>query len=477
MLFAATVCNAQVVLWDGTGKEVGSDGGFWGRADATVVEEGGNKCLKIKTKANPGGWDNEHFNAHLPFSADFKGLRRLSFRIKMEPGHNVLLKLKHGSAEAHRLFYYGGGNTWKKLNFEFSVGPNNENIEDDPSDCWLEIWPFEDNEGTHAEGNVGKVIYIDDIQVEGPMVGGSAIRTLADNALRDQQVIVTGSLSKGEYQCTWDGDWHNVAYDDYTTLTSKISADVCFLNLTGAAVADGDGPQLRTKNPNLLILSPTAFYNTDNVITWDAGNDRNNTPKMVLTDANPFYTPIEFHANTVHVYRSLQAGINTMCLPFYVGQAEISTNCKIATYKNGTTFTFVDHADANVPFLATDVDAAVDAGTGLTFTDKGVCATGDLGTTFVGVYAPQSAYNLYGINNDGKLQKGGSGATINSFRAYLTVTSGAREINFEDETTGLTDVSSKTSDGRGECFNLAGQRVAQPTKGLYIVNGRKVVIK
>ena len=26
-------------------------------------------------------------------------------------------------------------------------------------------------------------------------------------------------------------------------------------------------------------------------------------------------------------------------------------------------------------------------------------------------------------------------------------------------------------------YNLAGQRVAQPTKGLYIVNGKKVIIK
>ena len=164
-----------------------------------------------------------------------------------------------------------------------------------------------------------------------------------------------------------------------------------------------------------------------------------------------------------------------MCLPFYVGQAEISTNCKIATYKNGTTFTYADHAEANVPFLATAVNAAAEK---LNFTDKTVAITPvSLGTTFVGVYAPQSAKDLFGINNDGKLQKGSSTATINSFRAYLTAVSGAREITFEDETTGLTDVSSKTSDGRGECFNLAGQRVAQPTKGLYIVNGRKVVIK
>ena len=65
MLFAATVCNAQVVLWNGEDKEVNSDGGFWNRADPKVVEEGGNKCLKIMTKAKTGDWDNEHFNAHL----------------------------------------------------------------------------------------------------------------------------------------------------------------------------------------------------------------------------------------------------------------------------------------------------------------------------------------------------------------------------------------------------------------------------
>jgi hypothetical protein len=244
-----------------------------------------------------------------------------------------------------------------------------------------------------------------------------------------------------------------------------------------AAVADGDGPQLRTKNPNLLILSPTAFYNTDNVIRWDEVNSRNNTLKMVLTDAYPFYTSIDFHAEAVEVTRNLKAGINSLCLPFYTAETEISTNCKIATYKNGTTFTYADHAEANVPFLATAVDAAAVT---LNFTNKTVATTPvSLGTTFVGVYAPQKAENLYGINNGGKLQKGSQTATINSFRAYLTTVSGAgaREITFEDETTGLTDVSSKTSDGRGECFNLAGQRVANPTKGLYIVNGKKVIVK
>ena len=41
----------------------------------------------------------------------------------------------------------------------------------------------------------------------------------------------------------------------------------------------------------------------------------------------------------------------------------------------------------------------------------------------------------------------------------------------------MEDVRGKMEDVRGEYYNLAGQRVAQPTKGLYIINGRKVVIK
>jgi hypothetical protein len=63
---------------------------------------------------------------------------------------------------------------------------------------------------------------------------------------------------------------------------------------------------------------------------------------------------------------------------------------------------------------------------------------------------------------------------------YLSSVSTARdylEFTFDDETTGVDDVRNKMSDGRSEYFNLAGQRVAQPTKGLYIVNGKKYVIK
>ncbi len=51
------------------------------------------------------------------------------------------------------------------------------------------------------------------------------------------------------------------------------------------------------------------------------------------------------------------------------------------------------------------------------------------------------------------------------------------EVSGDVPSTGIQDVRSKMDDVRGEYFDLSGRRVAQPTKGLYITNGRKVVIK
>ncbi len=47
----------------------------------------------------------------------------------------------------------------------------------------------------------------------------------------------------------------------------------------------------------------------------------------------------------------------------------------------------------------------------------------------------------------------------------------------EEETTGVNEVSSLKAETRGEYYDLMGRKVAQPTRGLYIVNGKKVVIK
>lgn len=73
----------------------------------------------------------------------------------------------------------------------------------------------------------------------------------------------------------------------------------------------------------------------------------------------------------------------------------------------------------------------------------------------------------------------GAGFDLGANKAYLKVSKGdatAQGFWFDDETTGIANVNRKQQFS-GEYYNLNGQKVAQPTKGLYIVNGKKVVIK
>ena len=79
-----------------------------------------------------------------------------------------------------------------------------------------------------------------------------------------------------------------------------------------------------------------------------------------------------------------------------------------------------------------------------------------------------------------------NGQTVASNRAYLHIAStlapnaaSRMVMKFADdeETNGINSLTPALSEGEGAVFNLQGQRVPQPSKGLYIVNGRKVVIK
>ena len=74
-----------------------------------------------------------------------------------------------------------------------------------------------------------------------------------------------------------------------------------------------------------------------------------------------------------------------------------------------------------------------------------------------------------------------AGGSLTSGKVYLpaSAVAGAPEfLGFEGETTSISTTNfTNDTNNSGEFYNLAGQRVAQPTKGLYIVNGKKVIIK
>lgn len=156
----------------------------------------------------------------------------------------------------------------------------------------------------------------------------------------------------------------------------------------------------------------------------------------------------------------------------------------------------------------TEVTTTVAAGTGLIL--KGTASTGysipvtssgtDLSSTnkLVGctsntnITSSTSNYaNFYVLVNTASqaelqnlssyLSSGENTVTIPAGKAYLDATgviNTARfSIAFEDETTGLNDVKGEMLDGRSDYYNLAGQRVVKPAKGLYVKNGKKYIIK
>lgn len=99
----------------------------------------------------------------------------------------------------------------------------------------------------------------------------------------------------------------------------------------------------------------------------------------------------------------------------------------------------------------------------------------------------ETGYTNYILSKDGTGNvgffkvNGTSGNTMGANTAYLQVQDAPNSTarNFfsflDEETTGINAVENAKMEGAA--YNLNGQRVAQPAKGLYIVNGKKVILK
>ncbi len=91
--------------------------------------------------------------------------------------------------------------------------------------------------------------------------------------------------------------------------------------------------------------------------------------------------------------------------------------------------------------------------------------------------------NAYLVSNAGsqkaEFRKTTSG-TLAANKAYLKIAQGSParlSIAFEDDVPTGISTAANSLKSNNRIYNLAGQLVTQPAKGLYIVNGKKVVIK
>ena len=72
-----------------------------------------------------------------------------------------------------------------------------------------------------------------------------------------------------------------------------------------------------------------------------------------------------------------------------------------------------------------------------------------------------------------------NGATIQGFRAYLPVANNVRIAGMrivDGDVTRIEGVNAEESH-KVDVYDLSGRRVQRATKGLYIINGKKVIVK
>ena len=478
-MMASASCFAQKTLWNGEDK----NSGLWDRCSPETVDnplkEGINtsdKCVKFTITGN----DWEHGDIVLDLKSlygegglDMTKNKRLSIMIKKSLSSNVKIELSAGANTytKHIASWYDGNGQWQKLVFDFT---NNSEFGDMGNPKELAIYPgIEDGQESSQE------IYVDNIVLEDiPTVNGGSLWDAADGSLTDK-LELTGGYFKTTCSNVDDG-WKQINIDDFAKLNEKLSANVTSIDMRHASTIGVDINQF-FKNPNTIVYANQYYDRGDNNY---ANIVVDGTAKSLeLTDAKAFNAPEGFTAESVKLTRKVQEGINSFVLPFEVTADELGAT-QVATYEGceeGKTanFKIVDKVEANTPFLTKDA-AKADV---LNFNKtKEIAATStDLGTGFVGVYAPQSATGKYGINNDGNLQEGGENATIAAFHAYLNVinpASAPARVAINGST--LTAINGVTADkvANTAVYDLSGRRVyGKLQKGLYIMNGKKVVVK
>ena len=245
-----------------------------------------------------------------------------------------------------------------------------------------------------------------------------------------------------------------------------------------------------------LAISPEAVgdYWVNNFQTYSASlvkvsSNRGFLVKDVLAK-NKFTFNLSTMSFTVEPYRTATIG--------YAGYLTYSNSEKY-TVSGATAYTAKDMG-TYAKLSAIDGSTVFPAGAGLLLRGSGEvtinAVASDASTaTYTSNYASNN--NLKGSGNSGASISEGcfvlywdgtnpssvcfrktTSGDLAAHKAYLPAGSLAREfLSFEEgETTGIETVKASQK-MNGEFFNLAGQRVAQPAKGLYIVNGKKVIMK
>ena len=214
-------------------------------------------------------------------------------------------------------------------------------------------------------------------------------------------------------------------------------------------------------------------------------------------------TTVRFDASYRYVRLVFDKGSNVGVGPITINGAVTKTisNAGYATFCSNKALDFT--GTGLTAYIATYTEGKVSFSevTGTVPAQTGVLLKGDEGSYAIPVVASSNtdvAGNIFeGVTEDTEVDAGifvllngaqgvGFYQTTNAFTvgantAYISVPSGvkARFIGVEedDDATAITAIEATEAVNNGVIYNLSGQRVVKPLKGIYIQNGKKFIVK
>ena len=242
--------------------------------------------------------------------------------------------------------------------------------------------------------------------------------------------------------------------------------DKALVDLSGIVIPDGSTQQ----------IAPVTQNNIPGVV-------------FVVDEDKDFYLPESNIENaTVRLKRTLSKDYwNTFAVPFEISGANaFDANIREFDSVEGNTMVFktANKIEAGVPYLVKPSEDIVNptySNVTLSYQPAKGIVRGDY--RFVATYVPKELATdkteLF-LTTDGKLgyPANASDATLKGMRAYIQAPANANVALFVDGEGTITGIETIENSELSidNVYNLNGQRVTQPRKGLFIVNGKKLII-
>jgi hypothetical protein len=318
-------------------------------------------------------------------------------------------------------------------------------------------------------------------------LNGSIFETA--KATYDALIIDGNQWGKNVYVQTTNFDWRNGGSSNHWYINSTLSTWLCMKNMKAGEVVVCHVDYAAS---SLVNATYSEKYSYGNHFAYEVTGDGD----VEIAHAKPnSKTMCYFYGIYAYSDNYVSVTVTDACFATYVNSdydldfsstAIEAYKVKVNT-KGKATLTKVDNVPAGTPVLlykdgGTTEDIPVMTGAAAVTENDLVAGTGAAVATIDGEYT-----NMILNNVDNKIGfYFAAGQTVASNRAYLHILStlapdaegsGTRmSMVFADEETGIKSVQGSELKSNG-CYNLNGQRVESPTKGLYIINGRKQLVK